>query len=546
VSKPIRELEDEPISISVIVPTYEAKGLGESLTKRAIDSILSQTFERYEIVVSDHSRDTSIQDLCQTYGHRVRYLRNSHKRGNSSANMNFGIQHATGNYIKILHMDDRLCDDSALEAMAHAIAHNDARWGVFWFDHQHEGTTETIRLTIPGLETTLGCPSTSFFPRCPADPILFDENLIIINDHDMHQTLLLRFGIPAIIPILAIRIGLHPDQVSNTVDRNRLKREVDYFHTKRLLMLDNQLREQSINASAGAAALISSSERIGTQANSRMGKLRTMFKRLKGLGTKGDQAHHYYESGHSLPISERAALLDDELSELANQYATDKGTRIPDDGAHHGPRLRFTPVYEFLLAGRRRSPLKLLEVGIGSGASLSMWADYFPHAQIFGIDIEPFSGHLPERVETFQIDATDRVALTDFARRHGPFDVVIDDGGHMMGQQQIALGVLFPFVSASGDYLIEDLHTSWWPFGKYRNLYRSKLDINRSRSNTTIRFLQDFVATGRAASEFLTYEENRYLTDHVGKLLIFDLPDTEYGPNRLGLIRKVPPGDEGE
>jgi hypothetical protein len=453
--------------------------------------------------------------------------------------MNFGILNATGDFIKVLHMDDWFCDDSALEVMAQAIERDNLKWGAFWFDHQREGSTEVTNVTMPTLETTLGCPSTSFFPRCPSDPILFDENLIIINDHDMHQALLLRFGLPAIIPLRAIRIGLHAQQVSNTIDKKRLSWEVEYFHHKRILMLNNQVRQ--LRASGEFGPLDPSdfaSKKIGLQAQSWRGKLRALIKKITRLRTESQYANTYYETGHAVRRSEVSRLLDDDLSELANEQATDKGTRKPKDGKHHGPRLHFTPIYNFVLAGRRNNPLNLLEIGVGSGASLVMWAAYFPEARIFGIDVEPFDAPMPERVEVFQIDATDRAALTDFALRYGPFDVVIDDGGHMMGQQQIALGVLFPFLSDSADYFIEDLHTSWWPFGKYKNLYRSKLDINSTRTNTTIRFLQDFVQRGTASSSFLNQVENQYLTDHVETLLIFDLPDTEYGPNRLALLRK--------
>jgi hypothetical protein len=34
------------------------------------------------------------------------------------------------------------------------------------------------------------------------------------------------------------------------------------------------------------------------------------------------------------------------ITDLANKYASDKGTIIPDDGKNHGPRLNFTLVYD--------------------------------------------------------------------------------------------------------------------------------------------------------------------------------------------------------
>ena len=42
------------------------------------------------------------------------------------------------------------------------------------------------------------------------------------------------------------------------------------------------------------------------------------------------------------------------------------------------------------------------------------------------------------------------------------FDIIIDDGGHTMKQQQTSFGVLFKNVSSGGLYILEDLHTSIW------------------------------------------------------------------------------------
>jgi hypothetical protein len=47
--------------------------------------------------------------------------------------------------------------------------------------------------------------------------------------------------------------------------------------------------------------------------------------------------------------------------------------------------------------------------------------------------------------------------------RHGPWDVVIDDGGHRWGQQIAGAEALFPDLVDGGVYVVEDCHTSYWP-----------------------------------------------------------------------------------
>lgn len=222
------------------------------------------------------------------------------------------------------------------------------------------------------------------------------------------------------------------------------------------------------------------------------------------------------------------------LDDLANKYACDKGTEIPNDGHHHGPRLHFTTVYHQYFNSLRSDNLNILEIGIGSGPSLKLWYDYFSNAKIHAIDIADCRQYENERVKTYIADQSNRGQLINIANKIGKFDIIIDDGGHMMGQQQISLAVLFPYLNSNGLYFIEDLHTSFWEFG--RVLYGNTIDINSSRSNTTFKMLKDFIDTGSLFSEFMSAEEINYLNNNIGHAKLFDLPDTEYGPNKLGLL----------
>jgi hypothetical protein len=87
-----------------------------------------------------------------------------------------------------------------------------------------------------------------------------------------------------------------------------------------------------------------------------------------------------------------------------------------------------------------------------------MWAEYLPQARIHGFDIVDFTALSSERIAIFCGDQGKREDLDGFARSHGPFDVIIDDGSHASHHQQITLGALFPHLAAGGLYIIEDLH----------------------------------------------------------------------------------------
>jgi len=120
----------------------------------------------------------------------------------------------------------------------------------------------------------------------------------------------------------------------------------------------------------------------------------------------------------------------------------------------------------------RDRPVVILEFGVNQGGSLEMWRSYFgQQALIYGVDIDPRCASLDgPRTKIFIGDQEDREFLQSIAAETGPIDVLIDDGGHTMGQQIATFEELYPHVSENGVFLVEDVHTSYWP--KYGGGYR--------------------------------------------------------------------------
>jgi hypothetical protein len=128
----------------------------------------------------------------------------------------------------------------------------------------------------------------------------------------------------------------------------------------------------------------------------------------------------------------------------------------------------YTPIYHQLFAGLREAPLKLLEIGVGGyeaeragGLGLRMWAEYFPNARIVGLDIHPKKLALPPRIRVVQGSQTDAGLLTRLSLESGPFDIVIDDGSHLVGHTKTTFETLFPQLAPDGIYAIEDTQTSF-------------------------------------------------------------------------------------
>src|ERR671910_2125032 len=98
---------DKPL-VSVVIPCYnQAHFLGE-----AIESVLSQTYPHFEVVVVDDGSPDNTQEVASRYP-GVRYIRQENQ-GLAGAR-NAGIRRSNGSYLVFLDADDRLLAD-ALEA----------------------------------------------------------------------------------------------------------------------------------------------------------------------------------------------------------------------------------------------------------------------------------------------------------------------------------------------------------------------------------------------------------------------------------------------
>jgi len=100
--------------VTVVVPTFRRK----DLLKQTVDSILSQTYRDFELIIVDNmSEDGTADYVAGINDPRVRYYRNPNG-GVIAVNRNFGIQHARGEYVA-------LCDDDDLwlrEKLAKQVA----------------------------------------------------------------------------------------------------------------------------------------------------------------------------------------------------------------------------------------------------------------------------------------------------------------------------------------------------------------------------------------------------------------------------------------
>lgn len=113
----------------------------------------------------------------------------------------------------------------------------------------------------------------------------------------------------------------------------------------------------------------------------------------------------------------------------------------------------------------RDNKVRILEIGVNRGGSLHMWKDYFgPRAEIYGIDNNPRCKMFDDnQIKVIIGDQGNRDFLRSLYKTIGEVDILIDDGGHRMVQQILTFDILYRLVAPNGIYVVEDMHTSYWP-----------------------------------------------------------------------------------
>ena len=218
--------------ISIAMPTYESHGRAEEFARFQFEKFLKQDYKDFEVVISDHSKDNVIKNICEEYKDRLNilYVRNKKGRGLSSYNANNAIEHCSGEIIKFLWFDDFLWDNYSLQ-FTHEAFHSNTNWLVSACEHTKDDGKTFYRTFYPQYNdqiylgnNTISSPSVLSI-RNTKDKIYFDDRLIWLMDVDYYKRLYDKYGLPTILNKITIVNRDHAKQLSHVMDPKVKERE---------------------------------------------------------------------------------------------------------------------------------------------------------------------------------------------------------------------------------------------------------------------------------------------------------------------------------
>ena len=217
--------------MSVCIPTHSMLN-GDYFFRRCLESLWNQSFQNFEIVVTDNSDDDVIEKICAFYRTGIKYYRNPNK--GMAQNTNEAIRRSKGDLIKILYIDDYMAHDKALEKIVKKFK---GSWLVSSCTHIKTGESFTHSIHTPYYSdkiktgyNTIGSPSVLTIKN--EFPLMFDEEMTWLLDADYYQRLYDTYGEPTILKDINIVIGLHQGQATHIMGDERKLQEHDYLIKK--------------------------------------------------------------------------------------------------------------------------------------------------------------------------------------------------------------------------------------------------------------------------------------------------------------------------
>jgi glycosyltransferase involved in cell wall biosynthesis len=213
--------------ISVIIPTFDRA----PVLARAINSVLSQTYQDFEvIVVDDCSHDTiaTKQVIDRFLDNRIKYIRHASNGGGSAAR-NTGIRAANGDYIAFLDDDDEWNPEKLEKQLQVFQKSGDTLLGAVYSGFTYISLNNNVQLeTLPRFRGDVFKTMLQFCILGSATPLvlkdaflktgLFDETLSSCQDWDMWIRLS-RYFTFEFVPESLAKAYIHGDQISTSLER---------------------------------------------------------------------------------------------------------------------------------------------------------------------------------------------------------------------------------------------------------------------------------------------------------------------------------------
>lgn len=233
------------VFFSIVIPLYNK----EKYVLYALQSVLNQTFEDYEIIiVEDASTDLSFEVISTIKSEKVKVIKHNYNKG-LSASRNTGIKNANSNYIAFLDADDFwkktyleklfLLIKSFPKAKLFATNYEELYQNDFVLLPNNNATNLKEKMIIPdffeiSLAQPLYCPSSFCVEKSVFDSIgFYNENIRFGEDVDFNIRANLAYQLAYSKKPLVRYTMVSENQITQSLISNKIITDFDFYDTQK-------------------------------------------------------------------------------------------------------------------------------------------------------------------------------------------------------------------------------------------------------------------------------------------------------------------------
>ena len=167
--------------VSVIIPFYN----NIQWLRDALDSVLNQDYLNYEVIVVNDGSEEDTSSLLSMYKGRVTFY--SKENGGAASARNFGIAHATGEYVAFLDSDDLWKPNKLSVQISNMI-----KFGAVWSYTDYETFGEEVKTEYKKMSKKSMGMSESVSPYIGTPTVVIKRQFL--TDNDLRFCEELRYG----------------------------------------------------------------------------------------------------------------------------------------------------------------------------------------------------------------------------------------------------------------------------------------------------------------------------------------------------------------
>jgi len=196
------------------------------------------------------------------------------------------------------------------------------------------------------------------------------------------------------------------------------------------------------------------------------------------------------------------------LDDLFINFNCDKGSYCFYNGAKIDTH-KYSTFYEKYFNRIKKKKLNILELGSHEGRGIASFYYYFPNANFFGANINPFQmRYKSKRINELYVDVSSKKILNNLKNYiKTDLDLIIDDASHNLKDILLALPIFFKKLKKGGFYVIEDADQ----FKIYKELNPTKEKL------TPIKILLNIKNNIKFNSKYLSLNDANYLKKNIKK-----------------------------